>query len=292
MRRIYLKMGLAAALLLVAVVAFANKPRGGNGHGEDAAGCSGGCGHGEAKGGRGAWFREHMQRKFEAAMTAGKVTPEQHKTLIALSDEVFEAGHDGMQNHRAAMQEALQLFSGAKIDPAAVAAIKNRKAAQQQLMADAMSSALVRAHAVLQPAQRKALVAYAQDNRPDREPGMREKFMHHFMDKRIDNALDAVAATEPQRKLAAAIGQRVTAQFRTQRSAHNDLMDKLLALFVGDRLDNQALESLKATQAALHTTMADAVAAGIIEFHAALTPKQRQLLVDHVKSHHHDRGER
>lgn len=291
MRTKFLKIGLVTTLLLVTALAFANKPRGEKG-GDEAAGCHEGGGHGEGQGGHGAWFREHMQRKIEGALTAAKVTPEQHKGLIALRDEVFEAGHDGMRGGRADREEALQLFTGAKIDAAALEKIKYRRATQQKLMADAASSALVRAHALLQPAQRKAIVAYVQDNRPGREPGMREKFMHHFMDKRVDSALDAVAATEVQRKLATSIRERMTAQLQAQRGAHNAMIDKLLALFGGDRLDNQALEGLKSTQAAQQAALADAVAASIVEFHASLTPKQRQLLVDHVKAQHQEQAER
>jgi hypothetical protein len=58
----------------------------------------------------------------------------------------------------------------------------------------------------------------------------------------------------------------------------------MLTLFEGDRLDD-GLRALRTQIEAEHGKIADALGAALVEAHGVLTPSQRKVVADYVRSH-------
>ncbi len=62
----------------------------------------------------------------------------------------------------------------------------------------------------------------------------------------------------------------------------------MLTLFEGDRLDDR-LPALRGQIEGEHARIATAVSAALVDAHAVLTPAQRKVVADYVRSHRHAR---
>ena len=102
----------------------------------------------------------------------------------------------------------------------------------------------------------------------------------------VDDAMAAVNATDTQRQQ---VREAVADVLRTAHDAFGSHpgsspeMDELLRIFAADKLDTDAIASLRAKRQTRHKQLADAVVEAFAEVHGALSREQRQQLTDYAK---------
>jgi Spy/CpxP family protein refolding chaperone len=116
-------------------------------------------------GARHAIMRRVIAATIDEALDQAQVTSEQRRTIKAARDRVFatiDAERAGRQTH---LEEALRLFEADRPDPAQVEALHRQGEEGRQRIRLAIHEAVVEAHDVLTPAQRKALADYVRAHR-------------------------------------------------------------------------------------------------------------------------------
>jgi Spy/CpxP family protein refolding chaperone len=112
----------------------------------------------------------------------------------------------------------------------------------------------------------------------------------HFIMKRmvtamIDDVLDEARVTPEQRQAIHAARDRVVAVIDQSRAGRHAHLEEALALFEADQPDMARVEALHQQADAERQRMRDAVHAAILEAHAVLTPAQRKVVADRIRSH-------
>jgi Spy/CpxP family protein refolding chaperone len=116
-------------------------------------------------GGRAAIMRRVVTAAIDEALDRAQVTPDQRVAIHAARDRVYavvEAERTGRHNH---LDEGLRLFESDNPDPALVAALHERAEMGRQRVRTAIHEAVVEAHAILTPVQRKAVADYVRSHR-------------------------------------------------------------------------------------------------------------------------------
>ncbi len=247
--------------------------------------------HAWAQKGKAGFFRGRIQAHIDSALDAAKATPPQRAAIGAAVDHVFDAFKDGQQNHGAELEEALSLFKADKLDDAAVTAHRARREAEAKKVGDAMVQAIYDTHDALTAPQRQSIVDFVKQQHQQHQGGhggMREKFMGHMIDSRIDAALDEVKATSAQRATVIAAKDRVLAALQSSRQDPGADFDKALALFASDKIDGTQVEAMRAEHLAKIRKVADTIVQAISDVHASLSAAQRNTLVDWVRTHQHE----
>jgi hypothetical protein len=114
-------------------------------------------------------------------------------------------------------------------------------------------------------------------------PG-REAMMRRMALAVVEGALDEAQATPEQRATIRAAGDRVFAAVQDHRRDRQARLEGMLTLFEGDRLDD-GLRTFRAQIETEHGKIADAVGAALVEAHGVLSPTQRKVVADYVRSH-------
>ena len=112
----------------------------------------------------------------------------------------------------------------------------------------------------------------------------RDAMMRRMATAAIDGALDEAQASPEQRAAIRAARDRVFAAVQDHRHDRQARLDGVLTLFEGDRLDDD-LRAFRSQMEAEHGKIADAVSAALVEAHAVLSPTQRKVVADYVRSH-------
>ncbi len=106
-------------------------------------------------------FLKHMaSQRIDAALDAAKVDEAQRATIHAARDRVFAAFEAGHQNPGARIEEALALFGEDKLDQARIATLRAEHEAVAAKTAAVIEQAVIEAHDVLTPEQRRAVVEF------------------------------------------------------------------------------------------------------------------------------------
>jgi len=112
--------------------------------------------------GRGAQFMKHMvSSRIDEALDQAKVTVEQRAKIHEARDRVFAALEQAHQDPSARIEQALTLFEADQLDQQKIAELRAQHMAEGKRVGDTISQALVEAHDVLTPAQRKSIVEFA-----------------------------------------------------------------------------------------------------------------------------------
>jgi Spy/CpxP family protein refolding chaperone len=118
-------------------------------------------------------------------------------------------------------------------------------------------------------------------------PGMHGWMMKRMVSAALDEALDQAKVTAEQRASIHASRDRAFSAFEAHRSDRGGHREQVLALFEADRVDPAQLEALHAQMEERHRTVRTAVTQAIVEIHDTLTPEQRRVVAQFVRSHHH-----
>jgi Spy/CpxP family protein refolding chaperone len=113
--------------------------------------------------------REGMMKRFvssaiDDALAPAQPTPEQRAAIYAARDRAFAIVEEQRKGRRARIEEVLALFEAEPADPARIQAFRERAAADRERVREAISQAVVEAHHVLTPAQRKAVADYVRSH--------------------------------------------------------------------------------------------------------------------------------
>ncbi len=116
-------------------------------------------------GGRHAIMRRVIAATIDDALDEASVTPEQRAAVHAARDRVFATVEAERTSRRAHLEEALALFEADQVDPGRVEALHQQGEAARLRIRTAIHEAIVEAHAVLTPAQRKVVADYVRRHR-------------------------------------------------------------------------------------------------------------------------------
>ena len=111
------------------------------------------------------------------------------------------------------------------------------------------------------------------------------KMMKHFAGRMIDEVLDEARATPEQRAKITAARDSAFATMEANHGGRKEMMEGALALFEAPTVDRAQLQALRAEQEARHRKVADAVTEALITAHDVLTPEQRRIVAEYVRSH-------
>ena len=110
--------------------------------------------------------------------------------------------------------------------------------------------------------------------------------MDQMVERRLTKMLDTVQATDAQRQQITAIKDKVLADGKALRAAHQGTHEQLLALWKSDQPDVAKVHALVDARADAMKKFADEVADAMIQVHGILTPDQRAKVADQIQQHH------
>lgn len=114
--------------------------------------------------------------------------------------------------------------------------------------------------------------------------GHRAAIMKRMVTAHIDEVLADAKVTDAQRQTINAARDRVFTAFENQHGTHQAHLDEALQLFESDRVDSDKLNGLRTRREAETRQLADTVTQAIVEIHDVLTPQQRRVVTDHIRS--------
>jgi Spy/CpxP family protein refolding chaperone len=236
-------------------------------------------------------MKRHIAARIDGALEAARATPEQRQTIYAARDRAFAQLEGLRSEHHAQMERVAALFEADRIDPAAVKALRADHEAQAQKHSDVVIDAVVEAHRVLSPEQRRAVVAYARAEHDKHEGRWMQRhhggggFLKHLATARLDEALDAVKATSPQRAAIHAAVDHAVSELEESFQNRGAHLDAALALFEQDNVDKARIDALRAEHHAKMSRSCDAIEQAFRDVHDALTSEQRHAAVEWVREH-------
>jgi Spy/CpxP family protein refolding chaperone len=116
-------------------------------------------------------------------------------------------------------------------------------------------------------------------------PMMQGPMMRRRLSSMIDAALDRAAATPEQRVKVYAARDRVFAAMDAQRPDPGAHRDRMLALFEGDQLTVAQIGAVHQQAEQRRQTVQAAIAQAVVEVHDTLTPAQRKVVAEYVRTH-------
>lgn len=117
-------------------------------------------------------------------------------------------------------------------------------------------------------------------------PHGRHGMMKRFVSATIDDALDEAKVTSEQRTAIHAARDRVFAAVEQRWQSRGTRMEEVLRLFEADQVDRAQVAALRQAREDEHRQLADSIEQAIVEVHDTLTPAQRKVVADYVRSHH------
>ncbi len=115
-------------------------------------------------------------------------------------------------------------------------------------------------------------------------PGLMGPMMKQMISARLDEAMTQANVTGEQRTKIVAARDRAFAAMDANRP-DGRVRDQMLALFEADRLDVAQLQALHAQEAQRHQQVRAAIAQAIVDVHDTLTPAQRKIVAEYVRTH-------
>jgi Spy/CpxP family protein refolding chaperone len=235
-------------------------------------------------------WKGHLERKIDGALDAAKATPAQRASVHAAVEHVVTTAEDTHQGRGAEMEQAIALFEADKLDQAAIAKHRAAHEASAKKVSDAVVQAIFDTHDALTAEQRRAVAdwaraQHAQHNMAGGHGDFRAEMFHKMISARIDDALDAIKATDAQRATAHAAAGRVFDAFSAAHKSRGADLERALALFTADKLDVKAVEALRTEHLAQMKHAGDAIVQAIGDVHDALDAGQRRALVEYLKAH-------
>jgi periplasmic protein CpxP/Spy len=109
--------------------------------------------------------------------------------------------------------------------------------------------------------------------------------MEQAVDRRLSKMLDEVQATDAQRQQITAIKDKVLADGKALRAAHQGSRQQLLALWKSDQPDAAQVHALVDARADAMKKFADEVADAMLQVHGILTPDQRAKVSAKLEQH-------
>jgi Spy/CpxP family protein refolding chaperone len=115
--------------------------------------------------------------------------------------------------------------------------------------------------------------------------GMHGRMMKRMVSAALDEALDQASVTAEQRTAIHASRDRAFSALEAQRPDPRAHREQVLALFEADQIDAAQLQGLHAQMEQRHQAVRTAITQAIVEIHDTLTPEQRRVVAQYVRTH-------
>jgi len=115
---------------------------------------------------RSSVMKRFVSATIDDALDQASVTSEQRAAIHGARDRVFAAVEEHRKSRRPRLEEALRLFEANQVDPVQITALRQQGEEDHRKLADIISQAILEAHDVLTPGQRKVLADYVRSHRP------------------------------------------------------------------------------------------------------------------------------
>jgi len=125
----------------------------------------GAAAYGAHGGGRHSIMKRMVAAAIDDALGEAKVTADQRTAIYTARDRAFAALEQARTSRRAHVEEGLRLFEADQVDPAQVEAFHRQGDEERQRMREVIHQAIVEAHDVLTPVQRRAIADYVRAHR-------------------------------------------------------------------------------------------------------------------------------
>jgi Spy/CpxP family protein refolding chaperone len=112
----------------------------------------------------------------------------------------------------------------------------------------------------------------------------RAAIMKRMVSAHIDEVLDDAKVNDTQRQTIYQARDRVFTAFENQHGTHRAHIEEALQLFEADRIDANRIQSLRTNRESEMHKLADVVTQAITDVHDVLTPQQRRVVTDHLRS--------
>ena len=112
----------------------------------------------------------------------------------------------------------------------------------------------------------------------------RAAIMKRMVNAHIDEVLDDAKVNDTQRQTIYQARDRVFTAFENQHGTHRARLEEALQLFEADRLDPNRVQSMRTTRESEMQKLGDVVTQAITDVHDVLTPQQRRVVTDHIRS--------
>ena len=109
---------------------------------------------------QGRFMRRLVGSYLDDALDAAGANPAQRKRVFAAAERAHEAFQESRQGGPALLERALALFAAERIDPAAVAGLRQELEGRRAQAQSAVETAVREVHATLSSTQRRAAVAH------------------------------------------------------------------------------------------------------------------------------------
>jgi hypothetical protein len=228
-------------------------------------------------------LREQMTRAIDDALGKARVGKAERPKFHAALAEVLRTAEDALgatPGNLPETEELLRIFSADPIDMRAVEVVRTRRDSRQRKLADALVQGYLDVHALLDPQQRGRLADHALKVVRDKQvKGIRAKVVYSVINNAVEGFLEQLGATEPERKVARDVRDRVLGAMLAARTDRVQQIGQLADLFRRDTVDRAEVEKLRAAQEQKVRELMGVVERGFLDLHAALSPQRRLLLV-------------
>jgi hypothetical protein len=232
-----------------------------------------------------AFAKRRIARHIDAALDAVNASPQQRTAIHAARDHVFDTFAESHKARQADLQQALALWQADRLDPDGVAKLRARHQAEAQQAGDAIVQALSDAHDALTAPQRQQLATYLRAHQPPKMDGA-APFFKHMINERVEDLLDEIHATDAQRTTVKSAVERVFTAVSGNMGSHGAHLDKAIAVFTADQIDQAQVAQIRAEHQAQAQQMGDAIVQALTDIHDALDAGQRKTVADFIRAHH------
>ncbi len=232
--------------------------------------------------------RTRITQQLDKALKVVKATKEQRVQVQRIMGDVLRLADDmfgGPNGFMPETDEILAVFAGDKIDERVVRGIMARRDARHHRLGDALERAFAEAHGLLSVEQRRKLAEHGRGTVSG--PHMRafkEKIVDGFVNAAVEDVLDQLAASQPERTAAHQARDKVLEAIKAARDTRAASAEELGRIFVGDPLDKAALATFRTAREAQLHGLGEQFATVITELHASLSPAHRKQVVELVRA--------
>jgi Spy/CpxP family protein refolding chaperone len=232
-------------------------------------------------------WKRVVSAHVEEMLDAIDATPAQRTATHASVDKVlaaFSTAHSPGQ-HATELERALDLFAADKLDAHKIDALRAEREVEMKRIGDVVSGEVTSLNAQLTASQRQKLAAWVREHKPMRD-GHRGGFMKKMVTAHIDEALDAIKATDAQRGVIDAARDHVFATFAEMHDGGGAQIEHALTLLETGKLDAAQIDALRAEHQSQQRKIGDAIVQALYDVHGTLSAPQRKALVEYVREHH------
>lgn len=119
----------------------------------------------------------------------------------------------------------------------------------------------------------------------------RAAIMKRIVNAHIDEVLDDAKVNQAQRNTVYAARDRVFNAVESHMRDRKSHTEEVLQLFEADRVEQDKITALRSRRTAEMQQLGDVITQALVEVHDVLTPQQRRVVTDHVRSFRNSHGQ-